>query len=283
MLPISIKFQAYIPKSLGKPLLDYFKRDSRFSLLSNREEFVRKLRAKDWKGFTWLPEPGGVMTNYYFATDNTDIHDHHSEHTTRLGLHLEIKPEKIGNYSLIDEMLMHRHHENWGGINSQHSGESHRVKAYIKRIPFYDDMPKASNKDIYIGVCDESIRTLRSKEKPLDVSFFNSKENSFSQGNNDITTIRLSGSAGYPFTPEFATPNIDFELRIKLHKNLSNKSINININGWHNDFPAYELIIGHRVIYKHNPSRFGHTGPNPFNLSQKRDFSATEWIRLDDW
>ncbi len=31
MLPINIKFQAYIPKSLGKSLLSYFQFDPRFN------------------------------------------------------------------------------------------------------------------------------------------------------------------------------------------------------------------------------------------------------------
>ena len=95
MLPISVKFQAYIPKSLGKPLLYYLKQNPRFTYLSNREDFVRKLNAKDRKGCTWLPEPGGTLTNYYFATDDVDIHDHPRDHTTRLGLHAVIRPEKI--------------------------------------------------------------------------------------------------------------------------------------------------------------------------------------------
>ncbi|CAA0149633.1 hypothetical protein ACE1MK_15320 [Tenacibaculum maritimum] len=279
MLPITIQFQAYIPKSLGKPLLDYFQRDSRFNFLSNKEEFVRKLRVKDWKGFTWLPEPGGFATNYYFATDNIDFHNHHSAHSTRLGLHAEIKPGKIGNYSLIDRVFNHAEHgRGWGGINSQHSGLSHRVHAYIKRIPFYDDMPRASDKDIYIGVCDEVMRTRRSEEAPLNISISNSKRNSFQSGDNNITTIKVSGSANYPFL-KYVAPNIDFELNIELYKNLNGKSININISGKHNNFPAYELIIGHRVAYSYNPANYGYSGPGMINLNTNRNFDVTERIR----
>lgn len=32
MIPITINFNAYIPKNLGKPLLSYFEHDSRFNL-----------------------------------------------------------------------------------------------------------------------------------------------------------------------------------------------------------------------------------------------------------
>ncbi len=42
MLPIFVKFQAFIPKSLGKPLLSYFEQDRRFNLLSNKAAFVQK-------------------------------------------------------------------------------------------------------------------------------------------------------------------------------------------------------------------------------------------------
>lgn len=38
-----IRFQAYIPKSLGKPLYDYFKNDHRLKNLKNKEEFIRQL------------------------------------------------------------------------------------------------------------------------------------------------------------------------------------------------------------------------------------------------
>ncbi len=286
MLPISIQFQAYIPKSLGKPLLDYFQQDSRFNLLSNKDEFTRKLRAKDWNGFTWLPEPGGFATNYYFATDNTDFHHHHNEHSTRLGLHVEIEPKKIGNYTLADTIFKHKRHKDWGGINSQHSGESHRVHAYIKRISKgYIDTGTTfieSGEYEYIGVCDEVMRTNRSEEVPLDVSISNSKKHSFETGNDDTTTIKVSGSANYPFL-KLVAPNIDFKVNIELHKSLSRKSIDVNISGKHNNFPAYELIIGHRVVYSHNPANYGYSGPGLINLNTNKNFHATEWVRLNDW
>jgi hypothetical protein len=281
MLPISIKFQAFIPNSLGKNLLSYFEGTSRFRLLGNKEEFTRKIRLLDSKGYTWLPEPGGFLTNNYFATDNVDMYHHHSEHSTRLKVEAEIDFKKTGNYNFKSELFKHENHgKDWGGINSQHSGKSHQVKAYIKRIPFYTDMPRVSDKDLYIGVCSE-MHSDRSEEDPLDISVRSFKKHQFSDGGNDATKIKVSASAGYPFI--FISPNIDFELNIELHKNLSRGSIDMNINGWHNDFPAYELIVRDRVIYSYNPADYGHTGPNPNNLSKSRNFNKTESICLSDW
>ncbi|MFL0119554.1 hypothetical protein [Tenacibaculum maritimum] len=97
MFPLSIKFQAFIPKSLGKPLLSYFENTNRFKLLDNKEEFIRQLSSFDIEKHTWLPEPGS-LSNYY-ATDNVKMFHHHSEHSTRLAINAEIDLTKIGNYN----------------------------------------------------------------------------------------------------------------------------------------------------------------------------------------
>ncbi|MFL0066545.1 hypothetical protein V3A08_15765, partial [Tenacibaculum maritimum] len=101
----------------------------------------------DIEKHTWLPEPGS-LSNYY-ATDNVKMYNHHSKHSTRLAINAEIDLTKIGNYNFESEIFRHdKHNFKYGGVNSQHSGKSHQVKAYIKRIPFYDDTPRASNKDM---------------------------------------------------------------------------------------------------------------------------------------
>ncbi|MFL0102094.1 hypothetical protein, partial [Tenacibaculum maritimum] len=131
----------------------------------------------DIEKHTWLPEPGS-LSNYY-ATDNVEMFHHHSEHSTRLAINAEIDLTKIGNYNSESELFKHKRHKKQGDNNTQHSGLSHQVKAYIKRIPFYDDTPRASNKDMYIGVCSE-LHSDRSDEAPLDISISNSKRHSFS-------------------------------------------------------------------------------------------------------
>ena len=292
MPPLTIKFQCFIPNSLGKPIFDYFKNQKHFNKIKNRAEFTKKLKALDSNGYTWLPEPGGSITDNYFATDNIDLHDESLIHDTRLGFHMQIEPEKIGDFSYMDNVFEHAKHGNgWGGVNSQHSGESHQVKAYIKREPVsYIDTGTAfmeSGDYIYTGICKDKIAAKRSKEEPLTMNFENKLLGTYYHQAGaiipkDSTVFKISASAGYPFA-EPLSPNIDFELEIQLTKNLTSRNITINISGWHNDFPAYELIIGNEIVYNHNPVKFGYTGPTPRNLTKSREFNFSKWIRLEDW
>ncbi|AWL78001.1 hypothetical protein [Capnocytophaga canimorsus] len=95
----NIKFQAYIPKSLGKPLYDYFKDDSELNNLINKEEFISELKNCDVNGFHWIPEPGNFLTDYYCSTDDIDYPPIRPfGHSIRLGFELEIDINKIGQY-----------------------------------------------------------------------------------------------------------------------------------------------------------------------------------------
>ena len=142
-------------------------------------------------------------------------------------------------------------------------------------------MPRASTRDLYVGVCNES-NAKRSDEDPLKISIRNLKKHFYTDGGNDTTEVIVSASAEYPFL-EYVAPNIDFELKIELLKNLQSNKIDINISGWHNDFPAYELIINQSVAYSYNPADYGHTGPGLINLNTKKYFNHTKWITLSDW
>ena len=126
MLPVSLIFQAYTPKSLGKPLLSYFRGNSLFhpKRRSNHTKFKQKLEEKDKKGYTWLPELGGFITNNYFATDNSDLHQHHDKYSARLQVNLNIDFEKIGSFKPLDRIFTHKLHledtkPKW---NEQHLG-----------------------------------------------------------------------------------------------------------------------------------------------------------------
>lgn len=284
MIPLTIKFQAYIPKSLGKPLLSYFEGHRHFNPreMTNYEAFRRALQECDSHGYTWLPEPGNSMSHCYFATDNVHFHDHHRNHSTRLNVHLELDLTKTGNLGIADRIFKHESHREWGGNGSQHSDESHRVRAYIAPNDYMDSgSPFLGTDGRYKGIC-EKYRPLRSDENPLKTRIENRKQQAFSAGENDTTIVTVSASAGYPFTEPFS-PNIDFELKIEVYKHLSHRQIAVYISGEHNDFPTYELIVGHRVAYTYNPSNFGYTGPSYGNLNKSRRFHATEWIRLQDW
>lgn len=211
------------------------------------------------------------------------MHNYPSEHSIRLGFDAEIDAEKIGKYNLTDRILSHFEHDNgWVGTNSQHSGESHRVQAYIKRIPFYTDMPRASDKDVYLGICDKLLTTKRAKENPINVTIINTKSDSFFASSVDSTTIKISASANYPLL-SLVAPNIDFGATITLYKNLASKAIDMDISGWHNKFPAYELVVGNKILYKYNPADYGFTGPSIVNLNESKTFAVRQWIRLSDW
>ena len=56
----------------------------------------------------------------------------------------------------------------------------------------------------------------------------------------------------------------------------------ITINGEHNDFPAYELLVDNKSIYSYNPADHGYTGPNPHNLNVKRKFTTKLQTRVSD-
>ncbi|MDE1206855.1 hypothetical protein [Tenacibaculum larymnensis] len=281
MLPIIIKFQAFIPKSLGKPLLSYFQNSEHFNSLTNKEEFVRKIRNIDSKGFTWLPEPGNSFSNKYYATDSVEMYHHHSEHSTRLAIEMIIEPKKIGNYNFYNEIFKHPEHKKGkGNPFNQHSGESHQVCAYIKKVPELVDTGTTfiQTGHHYVGVCSNTISHDRSDELPLNVDIQNSLSGTYFHEsgtvlNNDTTTIKVSASAGYPFAEPFS-PNIDFELEFILYKNLANKSLSISVKGFHNNFPAYELIVNRNVAYSHNPSHYGHAGPGLINLNTRKYFNV---------
>ncbi len=286
MLSLKITFQAYIPKSLGKPLIYYFKKHKHFNPkdMINYDEFKRKLLAKSKLGSsTWIPEPfiGGIR-NTFFATDNTDFHNHHTEHGKRLQITANIDLRKIGKFGVFDTIFTHKH----GKFNHQHSDKSHQVQAYIQKLPNYVDTGTTfiETDAVYKGVFIPKHR--RSIEEPLKTSIINKLTGTFfhqmgTRVENNTTIIKVSASAGYPFI--WNSTHIDFELEIELIKDISSKNITVNIKGSHDDFPAYELLVNGLVKYNYNPARHGYTGPTPYNLGMvSRDFSITEWIGLSD-
>ena len=290
MKPIQITLQAYIPKSLGKSLRSYFDKNILFDrrLLSNYDSFKRELESYDKTGFTWLPEPGSFASDCFFATDNQDFHDKkHGVHTGRLSINLNIKPEKIGRYSLLDksDVFTHSKHSKSSGNGSQHSDESHRVQAYIKKIAFNMDSPRSSSQDIYMGVITK-YPSIRSDESTLeDISISNTYSGYyFTQKNRkpdyDTSVIKASASAPYPYL-KYVAPSIDMNITVKAYLNISSKTVIVTIEGEHNKFPAYELLVNNEVLYSYFPK--GHSGPTPINLGQSKTFLSTYYMKLSDW
>lgn len=252
--------------------------------MTNYNDFKRKIIAKDNAGHTWIPEPAiGSIFHTFFATDNIDSHSEYDEHSKRLRIETNIDLTKIGKFEMFDSIFTHMKHEKKKVTNNhQHSDKSHQVKAYIQRLPLEDTAEKDA---IYTGFFTE--KSERSEEAPLKTSMRNELTGTFfhqkgTKIENNTTVINVSASAGYPFLKHLAQ-HIDFELEIELVKNLRNKSIHITVNGWHNDFPAYELIIGDRIAYNYNPANHGYSGPTPYNLGfATTSFIKTEFISLND-
>jgi hypothetical protein len=289
MHTINIKFQAYIPKSLGKSLLSYFQSDSRFNPrdMLNYGEFKRNLENADRKGCKWLPEPGNFASNYFFATDNANFHNSHSEHHVRLELNMNLEIARIGRFTLFDHNDIFNHSP--CGNSKQHSDESHRIEAFIRnKVPLYYGGSETGVVPIgmkYEGVCS-GLQSLASEEKPLKKSIRNTVSGTYfsQQGKSvkeDTTIIETSASAGYPFLEHIAQ-NIDFKIVAKLY--LNGKTVQISIDGEHNDFPAYELLIDNQVIYNYDPTKHGYSGPTPYNLGMaSTKFRKSKSIYLDNW
>lgn len=288
MYTINIKFQAYIPKSLGKSLLSYFQSDSRFNPrdMLNYDEFKRNLENADRHGYKWLPEPGNFASNYFFATDNTNFHNSESVHSVRLGLNMNLEIARIGRFTLFDQTDIFNHA---CGNSKQHSDESHRIEAFIRNVPLYYGGSKTGVVPTgmkYEGVCSREIEGETSEETPLKKSIQNTVSGSYfsQQGKSvkeDTTIIGASASAGYPFLKRVAQ-NIDFKIVAKLY--LNGNSVQVSIDGEHNDFPAYELLIDNQVIYNYDPTKHGYSGPTPYNLGMaSTKFRVSKSIHLPDW
>ncbi|MCV9930652.1 hypothetical protein OIU80_00020 [Flavobacterium sp. LS1R47] len=291
MIPITIQFNAYIPKNLGKSLLSYFEHDSRFNpnKMANYYQFRQKIQEIDAKGYAWLPEPGNFVSDYYFSTDKIDFHNKHNDHHNRLSLIMNLDATKTGNYSLFDMSTIFKHKCGATYKSGQHSDASHRVEAHIQTVPIYYGGAKTGSvpsKIEYKGVC-EKILVETSDEVPLEASIQNTLSGTHisrvgAKIPNNTSIIKASASAGYPFTPGLVTPNIDFTIKATMYRN--GKTLLITINGEHNHFPAYELVIDGKLEYNYNPVDNGYTnGPTPNNLSQSKTFTKTIYKQLTDW
>jgi len=285
---ISIIFQAYIPAELGKPLIDYFKDNPSFSpnLLSNYNEFRSNLLGTQTQGMKWIPEPiTGALASRYFSTDDSNFHSgKHKGHTARLKLEGTIDLSKVGKFSLFDiSTMFYDKHNGRLSKDTQHSDESHCVAASIG----YDHYSRIGNIAIPTGKPKgffEKSKPQRSKELQLNVQLKNditgqyfAKKGTSLTSLYDTTTIKVSGSAGYPYL-EPLSPNIDLSLKIKLVKTGSN--VLITIEGEHNKFPAYELVINNNVMYNYNPAKHGYKGPSPINLSQSATFTKKYLVKI---
>ena len=73
-----------------------------------------------------------------------------------------------------------------------------------------------------------------------------------------------------PFPPPFGlvpgalTPNVDYDVHLTIEFNRFTGKGRYRATGWHNLFPAYEVVAGQYPIYEFQPEG---SGPNPYNLN----------------
>lgn len=80
--------------------------------------------------------------------------------------------------------------------------------------------------------------------------------------NNDSSTFQASAAAAYPFVK--LSPDIDLSGNWKLTKlDPAGSKVLVELNGEHNDFPCYEVLVNGTNLYRFNTSG---TGPNLWNL-----------------
>lgn len=261
MLPLNFTLQAYIPKSLGRPLLSYFQNLPYFNSkqLTNYDQFKSNLESMDRLGGTWLPEPF-PMTSRFFMTDDSDFHKNHTKHSYRLRVKGKLDLAKVGNYSFFDTQKIFEEDN-----QKQSSYYSHRCVAYIN-----NNVYEKFDKPFYVGFFEKFEK--RANENYLNFSVRNEIQgaNIFPIGAQrynapDTTVIEVKASAAYPFLP---SPDVDLNLKISIRK-INERDVRITFEGEHDDFPAYELLVNDRVIYSYSPASKGYDGPTPVNLMLK--------------
>ena len=87
--------------------------------------------------------------------------------------------------------------------------------------------------------------------------------------NGNETAVSINASETHPFSPDYISPSIDYGAQFGLKRNPDN-SVTIQIMGWNNLFPAYELIVNSSVVYSYYPSD---AGPTYTNLTLYTTFS----------
>ena len=188
---------------------------------------------------------------------------------------MNIRTAKIGKFTLLDLDDVFKHSS---GNSGQYSDASHRVRAFIKPASVYSGETFSPSNMKFEGICG-NIETKKSYDNIFTKKIRNTISGKYwtqrgARVKEDTTIIEASASAGYPFVK--LSPNIDFKITAKLYRN--GNSINITINGEHDNFPAYELIVSNRVLYNYDPSRKGYTGPNLYNLNTTTYFNASQNI-----
>ncbi len=279
---MKLQFNAFIPGHLGRPLsmlaLSYKKVS-----LKNENEFYQYLQRVGGSK-TWIKEP--ASDNIYCATDSREFGEHNiafgkEEHKSRLFLYPK---KKFGNN--IDLSSIGSMHQKYGNEVFQKLCDlSHRVRTHISY-----GMPDNSGLKHTYHYGGSRINLIPTNHQschyanpnyPLygSIEVFEDKRSDPYDSwlkwydwvvdyDENKSVIVVAAEAGYPYAEPFS-PNIDFRLTIELMRLQNNYQV--RIHGFHNQFPAYELLLDGVLTYKFMPAS---SGPGIYNLNAHQQFSV---------
>jgi len=102
-------------------------------------------------------------------------------------------------------------------------------------------------------------------------------------GSTDKSAVVIAAEASYPFSPiPFVNlnPAINYDIAFTFER-LENGATTIRFNGWHDSFPAYEIIVNGTVIYSHEVA--ADEGPTISNLGGSNTTSASGEFTILPW
>lgn len=248
---INIKYTAFISKTLGKRLKQFFINDPNIGNAVNRAEFL--LALDSMPGY-WGRE-SFPLNKYYYKTDDRLFGE---DGTHRLQLAATIDVSKIGTPEFFGAGIEH-----FDPDTDQSERYVIEYDTNLNRFLYgeYEDSPETAlptyNESVY-----PTFKNLLSTNSP------NNPES--------VKSVNIEGTvkASYPFVEVLGanlSPDIDMNLKLTLFKDSS--KVRCFIKGKHDLFPCYELICNNKLIYQYDPAKNKQFAPNAYNLNWYTSFT----------
>jgi hypothetical protein len=175
----------------------------------------------------WCPEPAAIYSPYWFSTNDRERAGEGGG--SKVSSEGQINTSQIGHFEQIT-----------GDIFTTDSHGSSRVKVTYPYSP--SDSHVADTTTLQIG----DVEPWSDEEKWDDSA--------------DASSVRIEAAAGYAFIPYAPKINYDYTFTFTL---AADGNVGVFVYGWHDAFPAHEIIINGEVIYEYYPSD---PGPSTWNL-----------------
>ncbi|MBU3662661.1 MAG: hypothetical protein FGM41_05620 [Bacteroidetes bacterium] len=242
---INIKINAFIARTIGKKLKEFFVNEDIFKNANNRDSFLNFLNSV---GGYWIPGP---FEDEYVKTDDRMFGE---TGTYRVRLEANIDSNKI----LKREIL-------------QSSNQIFLNAEIVTSKRCLISFNSSSNTFIFPPQPDE---------EPADVSETQEEKYPMFKDicHTNIATDEIKGflvrkhrESGYPFV-EPISPNIDITCDLIVTK-VGNR-INFIVKGNHNKFPYYEILCNGKLVYSYYPTKYREYGPGIINLNSNFNFNC---------